>query len=198
MEHATAASSRTPIFLPALALEVRSRRFVGASRRVAFHPPACYARRMLAASRRTRRTASTAALVLLAVAAACASIRRDAPPARLELDTELSPAPFRWLADDAVLVAPTLGERRLAGFGNYVARAALKQKRTRLSVWDDEQAWKVASSGRGNDEVLAHRRAEYLKDPSLSEPVDRFLVFSRDGEVVYQRDFRSWPLTDLD
>jgi hypothetical protein len=162
---------------------------------------------MLGASRPPRRSASTAALVLFAVAGACASIRRGAPPAqaapaapaRLELDPELSPASFLWLADDAVLVAPTLGERKLAGFGNYVARAARKQERARLSVWDDEQAWKLASSGEGNSEaVVAHRRAEYLKDGSLSEPVDRFLVFSREGEVVYQRDFRSWPLTELD
>lgn len=163
---------------------------------------------MLAAWRPTPRTASTAVLALLVVTAACASIRRGAPqaraprsaPARLGLDLELSPVPFQWLADDAVLVAPTLGERKLAGFGNYVARAAQKkEERARLAVWDDEQAWTLARSGRGNgDEVLAHRRAEYLKDGSLAEPVDRFLVFSREGEVIYQRDFRSWPLTELD
>jgi hypothetical protein len=162
---------------------------------------------MLAACRPTLRTASTAVLALLVVTAACTSIRRGAPqartshaaPARLGLDLELSPVPFQWLADDAVLVAPPLGERKLAGFGNYVARAAKKEERARLSVWDDEQAWKLARSGRGNgDEVLAHRRAEYLKDGSLAEPVDRFLVFSREGEVIYQRDFRSWPLTELD
>jgi hypothetical protein len=163
---------------------------------------------MLAAWRPTPRTASAAVLALLVVTAACASIRRGAPqaraprsaPARLGLDLELSPVPFQWLADDAVLVAPTLGERKLAGFGNYVARAAQKkEERARLAVWDDEQAWTLARSGRGNgDEVLAHRRAEYLKDGSLAEPVDRFLVFSREGEVIYQRDFRSWPLTELD
>src|SRR5262245_209185 len=135
---------------------------------------------------------------------ACSAIRRaapapPAPTARLSLDAEASPLPFRWLADDAVLVAPALGERKLAGFGNYVARAAQKQERAQLSVWDDEQAWKLANSGRENgDDVLAHRRAEYLKDDSLSEPVDRFLVFSREGDVIYQRDFRSWPLTELD
>lgn len=107
--------------------------------------------------------------------------------------------PFRWLADDAVLVAPTLGERKLAGFGNFVARAARRKNHMRLSVWDDEKAWKLASSGRdSDDEVLAHRRAEYLKDVSPSESADRFLVFNRDGEVVYQRDFRSWPLSELD
>jgi hypothetical protein len=122
-----------------------------------------------------------------------------APIARLSLDAEASPLPFRWLADDAVLVAPTLGERKLAGFGNYVARAAQKQPQAQLSVWDDEEAWKIATSGRGNaDEVLMHRRAEYLKDDSLSEPVNRFLVFNREGGVIYQRDFRSWPLTELD
>ncbi|HSD10912.1 MAG TPA: hypothetical protein VLF14_08000 [Candidatus Binatia bacterium] len=139
--------------------------------------------------------------MLLAVAAACTTIRRGAPPApvRLELDPEVSPAPFRWLADDAVLVASTLGERKLAAFGNFVARAALKQEHARLSVWDDEQAWKLSSSGRtSGEQVPAHRRAEYLKDVAVSEPVDRYLVFNRDGEVVYQRDFRSWPLSELD
>jgi hypothetical protein len=139
--------------------------------------------------------------VLLAVFAACASIRRGAPPApvHLELDPEISPVPFQWLADDAVLVAPTLGERKLAGFGNFVARAALKQEHVQISVWDDEQAWKRFRSGRAtDDEVLAHRRAEYLKDGSRSEPTDRFVVFNRNGEVIYQRDFRSWPLSELD
>jgi len=155
--------------------------------------------RMPAAAHRVPRIV-TAALALLAVTAACTSIRRDASaPSRLELDPELSPAPFRWLADDAVLVAPTLGERKLAGFGNFVARAARRRDQARLSVWDDEKAWKLASSGRdSDDEVLAHRRAEYLKDVSPSESADRFLVFNRDGEVVYQRDFRSWPLSELD
>jgi hypothetical protein len=154
-----------------------------------------------------RRLGGFASAALCATAlgvASCSASRRaaPAPPAptrRLSLNTEASPLPFRWLADDAVLVAPTLGERKLAGFGNYVARTAQKQERAALSVWDDEQAWKVANSGRGNgDEALAHRRAEYLKDDSLPEPVDRFLVFSREGEVIYQRDFRTWPLTDLD
>jgi hypothetical protein len=139
--------------------------------------------------------------------ASCSASRRPAPApttapaptARLSLDPEASPLPFRWLADDAVLVAPTLGERKLAGFGNYVARAARKEKRAGLTVWDDEQAWKLADSARGtSDKVVAHRRAEYLKDDSLPEPVDRFLVFSREGEVIYQRDFRTWPLTELD
>ena len=138
--------------------------------------------------------------------ASCTASRRAAParPAsaplvRLSLDTEASPLPFRWLADDAVLVSPTAGKRRLAGFGNYVARAAKALDRSRLSIWDDEQAWKLADSGRGDaSDVITHRRAEYLKDKSIAEPVDRFLVFNREGEVIYQRDFRSWPLTELD
>lgn len=147
-----------------------------------------------------------AALVAAALICACSSSQRPSPlatprpqaPARLTLDPELSPVPFRWLADDAVLVAPKVGERKLASFGNYVGRAAQKLGRARLSVWDDEAAWKVAAGHADGDEALAHKRAEYVKEASPPEPVDRYLVFSSKGEVVYQRDFRSWPLTELD
>jgi hypothetical protein len=118
---------------------------------------------------------------------------------RLKLDPEASPLAFRWLADDAVLVSPDVGQRKLAGLGNYVDRAAQKVERARLSVWDDEAAWKTATSeGSQVTEAVAHKRAVYLKDPSPPDPVERFLVFGRDGTVVYERDFRSYPLTELD
>lgn len=98
-----------------------------------------------------------------------------------------------------MLVPPATGKRKLAAFGNYVARAAKGIARSNLSLWDDEQAWTLATAGKGgDDEVLAHRRAEFVKDTGAAEPVEHFLVFSREGEVIYQRDFRSWPLTELD
>jgi hypothetical protein len=97
-----------------------------------------------------------------------------------------------------VLVDANTGPRRLAGFGNYVSRAAEKRSQARLSVWDDEAAWKLASQGRDDQELLSHKRAEYVKDLSPPDPVDRYLVFGREGMVEYQRDFRSWPLTETD
>jgi hypothetical protein len=117
---------------------------------------------------------------------------------RLKLDPELSPVPFSWLSDDAVLVSSDVGQRKLAAFGNYVERAAQKVERGRLSVWDDEGAWKTSSAGQEGDAALVHKRAEYVKDTSPPDAVERFLVFDRTGEVVYQRDFRSYPLTELD
>jgi hypothetical protein len=136
----------------------------------------------------------------------CASARRSASPelgqrsatARISLDPELSPVPFRWLADDVVLVNPNVGERKLAVFGNYVERAALPLPRARLSVWDDESAWKLAAGRDDGAEALAHKRAEYVKDPSAPEAVERYIVLGRRGELVYQRDFRSYPLNELD
>ena len=117
---------------------------------------------------------------------------------RLKLDSEASPVPFHWLSDDAVIIGFEVGPRKLAAFGNYVDRAAQKVDRARLSVWDDEAAWKASSSSTEGDSELVHKRAEYVKDQSPPDPVERFLVFDRMGEVVYQRDFRSYPLTDLD
>ncbi|MBI2962475.1 MAG: hypothetical protein HYY35_01865 [Deltaproteobacteria bacterium] len=147
-----------------------------------------------------------AVLAAAAWIGACASLHRAGPagalrrpPApRLSLDPEISPVPFRWLADDAVLVAPGIGARKLASFGNYVSRAAQKLPHVRLSVWDDEAAWQAAGARADEEEAPAHRRAEYRKEVSALEPADRYLVFSAKGEVVYQRDFRSWPLSDLD
>ena len=118
---------------------------------------------------------------------------------RLKLDPEASPVKFSWLADDAVLVSADVGQRKLAGFGNYVDRAALKVERTRLAVWDDEAAWKLAAAGNPEgSQAIAHKRAEFVKDPSQPDPVERFLVFGRQGDTLYERDFRSYPLTELD
>jgi hypothetical protein len=145
--------------------------------------------------------------LLLVVAGCSPSVRTTAakPPSRaiatprLKLDPEASSVKFRWLADDAVLVSADVGQRTLAGFGNYVERAAQKLERARLSVWDDEAAWKLAASGNPEgSQGIAHKRAEYVKDPSQPDPVERFLVFGRQGEVLYERDFRSYPLTELD
>lgn len=151
-------------------------------------------------------------LLLVAVAAAgCRADRAAAPSVppspsaaaaapwpRLALDPEASPVDFHWLSDTAVLVNPKKGARGLAALGNYVARAAAAVARARLAVWDDAAAWKRYAAGEETDpEVLAHKRAEYVKDGG-AEPVDRYLVFDRRGNVVYQRDFRAWPLGDFD
>ncbi|MGH7897694.1 MAG: hypothetical protein ACREQQ_07060 [Candidatus Binatia bacterium] len=134
-----------------------------------------------------------------------ASAEEKATPAaaittnRLALDPVAAPLSFRWLADDAVLIDQNAPERKLAGFGNYVSRIAQSVSQTRVALWDDEAAWKRAAEGGDDpDQVLAHKRAEYVKDLSPPEPVDRYLVFNREGMVEYQRDFRSWPLTDTD
>jgi hypothetical protein len=143
------------------------------------------------------------AVLLVSVAGCASSVRPSAAPAppappRLTLDPEESPIPFRWLSGEAVLVAGDVGERRLAAFGNYVERAAGKMEHARLGVWDDEAAYQRSATGQAEAEgALAHKRAEYVKDAG-AQPVERFLVFDRQGGVVYQRDFRSWPLTELD
>ena len=77
-------------------------------------------------------------------------------------------------------------------------RAALKVERTRIAVWDDESAWRANSADTASDGFIEHKRAIYLKDPSSPDPVERFLVFGKSGTVVYERDFRSYPLTELD
>jgi len=76
--------------------------------------------------------------------------------------------------------------------------AALKVERTRIAVWDDEGAWRANSADTASDGFIEHKRALYLKDPSSPDPVERFLVFGKGGSVVYERDFRSYPLTELD
>ena len=158
---------------------------------------------------RFRGRPSFIAVALLALLSACSSARRAALPAaakapssvpapRLALDPEIAPIAFRWLADDALLVASDVGPRKLAVFGNYLDRAALKVERTRIAVWDDESAWRANSGQSAPDVFIEHKRAIYLKDPSSPDPVERFLVFGKSGAVVYERDFRSYPLTELD
>ena len=157
---------------------------------------------------RMRGRTSLFAVVGLALFSACSSARRAAPPTakapsapaapRLALDPEISPVTFRWLADDALLVPADVGQRKLAVFGNYLDRAALMVERTRIAIWDDEGAWRANSAVTTSGDSIAHKRALYLKDPTSPDPVERFLVFGKSGAVVYERDFRSYPLTELD
>jgi hypothetical protein len=154
---------------------------------------------------RSRGRPSIVAVAILAFLPACSSARRSvspkapSPPApRLALDSEIAPVPFRWLADDALLVASDVGPRKLALFGNYLDRSALKVEHARIAVWDDEGAWRAHSADREPEGFIAHKRALYLKDPSPSDPVERFWVFDKSGDVVYERDFRSYPLSELD
>jgi hypothetical protein len=150
---------------------------------------------------------SIIAVAALALLSACSSARRPAPPAaakpppqpeRLALDPEISPVVFRWLADDAVLVTPEVGPRKLAVFGNYLERAGLKVEHARVAVWDDENAWRASARSADAGEFIVHKRALYLKSPAPPEAVERFLVFGEGGSVVYERDFREYPLTELD
>lgn len=155
-------------------------------------------------SRASVRVAAVAGLIVLA---GCSSrsatgslpVLSRPEPATLTLDAELSPVTFRWLAQDAVLVPAKVGERKLAAFGNYIGRAAGKLERARVSVWDDEAAWKLASTkSTAPEDALAHKRAEFVKESAGPDPVERYMVFDSSGQIVYQRDFRSYPLTDLD
>jgi hypothetical protein len=156
---------------------------------------------------RFRGKPSTIAVATLALLSACSSARRPAPPAaakalpppaRLALDPEISPVAFRWLADDALLVTPEVGPRKLAAFGNYLERAGLKVDHARIAVWDDEDAWRKNSSEAHPGAFVEHKRALYLRNPSPPDPVGRFTVFGKSGSVVYERDFREYPLSELD
>ena len=145
-------------------------------------------------------------LAVALVMVGCATSRPPSPPPpvaaappRLDLDPSLSPVAFRWLGDDVVLVAPDVGNRKLAAFGNYVERAAKKRERARLAVWDDESAWKTAHQDASDEEgVLAHKRALFVKNTAGVSPVDHYTTFGPNGEIVYERDFRTYPLTELD
>jgi hypothetical protein len=120
------------------------------------------------------------------------------PPERIPLQTEVSPLSFRWLSDHAVLVAPETGSRELASFGNYVDRSALGVARAHLAVWDDEEAWHLSREAQGTEPApLVHKRAQFLKDAEPA-PVEEFTVFDSDGSIVYERNFRDWPLTATD
>ncbi|MGH7860589.1 MAG: hypothetical protein ACREQY_24935, partial [Candidatus Binatia bacterium] len=96
-----------------------------------------------------------------------------------------------------VLLEGEAGKRSLADFGNFIGRSARTVRFARVSVWDDEEAWRRSLSAEPTEEVLSHKRAEYLKD-SEPAPVEEFTVFSPSGEVIYERDFRDYPLTDTD
>jgi hypothetical protein len=141
---------------------------------------------------------STPARAPAPIAAVSSAPESPPPVERLDLDPEASPLPFRWLAGDAVLVQPDAGQRLLASFGNYVGRSARRRARARLSVWDDENAYRRSLEPDADAErALAHKRAQYLKD-SEPVPVEEYQVFDSGGEVVYERDFRDWPLTETD
>ena len=147
------------------------------------------------------------AVALVFLAAACSTGRRPAPSTttatdmaeRLALDPSLSPVEFRWLSEDTVLVAPGVGKRKLAGFGNYLERSAKKHERARLAVWDDEAAWKASREGTtDSEEVLGHKRALYVKNTGGPSPVDHYATFGQSGEILYERDFRMYPLSATD
>jgi hypothetical protein len=152
-----------------------------------------------------RRPGSAAWLVALLALAACARPGRapssppppTAPAPRLTLDLDVAPVAFRELADDALLIDASTGPRRLADFGNYLDRMAKAVPSARFDVWDDEEAWRRSRDGGGSKTADAHQRALFVKQPA-PDPVERYVVFDAAGEVVYQRDFRSWPLGELD
>lgn len=185
MKHATAASSRGPARLLAF----------GATMSIAGLD-----------ARRSRIEAGFLIAVALLLAG-CTAGRRPSPApalpreteARLALDPSLSPVEFRWLSDDTVLVAPSVGKRKLASFGNYLERAARKRERVRLAVWDDEAAWNSSrEASTETEEILAHKRALYVKNMGGPAPVDHYRTFGTSGEIVYERDFRTWPLSETD
>ena len=119
-------------------------------------------------------------------------------PERVPLEPAASPIEFRWLSPHAVLVGARTGPRELASFGNYVDRSARPLARARLAVWDDEDAWRRSQETHGAEVApLAHKRAQFLKEPGEAA-VEEFTVFDLDGSVVYERDFRDWPLTATD
>lgn len=113
---------------------------------------------------------------------------------RLPIDPQTSPIEFQWLASDAVLVAPELGKRELAEFGNYVARAAKEATDAELSVYTDAEAWQQEES---EPQKEVPKRAEYAKR-SGADKLERFAIFDADGKVIYERDFRNYPLTAAD
>jgi hypothetical protein len=138
----------------------------------------------------------------------CGGLTKATPPAPtpppqeqeragLVLDPEASPIEFRRLSDDAVLVAPGTGARALASFGNFVARSARRLPSARLAVWDDEEAWRRSLEGEDSESFSAHKRAQYVKEAE-PEPIEEYQVFGAEGGILYERDFRDWPLTDTD
>ena len=110
---------------------------------------------------------------------------------RLAIDPQTSPLEFQWLANDSVLVAPEAAKRELADFGNYVSRAAKGVADASLSVYTDAEAWQQDQAEPQRD---VPKRAEYEKHAGI----ERFAVLDADGNVVYERDFRNYPLTKED
>src|SRR5262249_39387536 len=63
-----------------------------------------------------------------------------------------------------------------------------------LAVWDDEAAWKASHSKTESEELLGHKRAVYVKNMGGPSPVDQYTTFGPSGEILYERDFRTYPL----
>jgi hypothetical protein len=110
---------------------------------------------------------------------------------RLAIDPQTSPLEFQWLANDSVLVAPEAAKRELADFGNYVSRAAKGVADAELSIYTDAEAWQ---QDQAEPQRNVPKRAEYEKHAGI----ERFAVLDADGNVVYERDFRNYPLTKED
>ena len=110
---------------------------------------------------------------------------------RLAIDPQTSPLEFQWLANDSVLVAPEAAKRELADFGNYVSRAAKGVADAELSVYTDAEAWQQDQE---EPQREVPKRAEFEKHAGI----ERFAVLDADGNVVYERDFRNYPLTKED
>ncbi|MGH7804176.1 MAG: hypothetical protein ACREQJ_07490, partial [Candidatus Binatia bacterium] len=127
-----------------------------------------------------------------ATAAAAALATPEGP--RLPIDPQTSPVEFQWLASDSVLVAPEVAKRDLAEFGNYLSRAAKSSPEAELSVYTDAEAWQ-ADQAEPQREVP--KRAEYEKHAGANA-IERFAVLDADGNVVYERDFRNYPLAKED
>lgn len=117
-----------------------------------------------------------------------------APAGRLPIDPQVSPVSFQWLAPDAILVAPETSTRKLAALGNVIARAAESRPSVRLAIYDDAEGWQAEEAEPAR---VVPRRAEYEKR-SDADPVERFVVFGKDGNALYERDFRDYPLGPTD
>jgi hypothetical protein len=116
------------------------------------------------------------------------------PSERLPIDPQVSPVSFQWLAADAILVKPETTTRTLAALGNAIARAAESRPSVRLSVYDDAEGWQADEAEPAR---VVPRRAEYEKR-SEGDPIERFVVFDKDGGTLYERDFRDYPLGPTD
>lgn len=153
--------------------------------------------------RRPRFFRSTA-LALVLAAGGCSLVSSPSPtpvatettpsPERLAIDSQVSPVSFQWLAPDAILVAPDTTTRDLAALGNAIARAAESRPAFRLAIYDDAEGWQADHAEPAR---VVPRRAEYEKS-SGGDPIERFVVFGKDGGTLYERDFRDYPLGPTD